>query len=199
MYLGDGCQCKSTITAGQTVTVVSQSFNGQKQSWDRGSAITQNYLIATVVAGDGVPIMWQSKDAEVLASASVITTTVQSSTRSITTTLGTTSRTSSPGTTGISSPGGLSTGAKIGVGVGIPVAVIAGLVLGIFLWKRKRTQHIGQDRSLVYEQHDSSAENKGARAPPVPAYYGAEPIHELHSTPEPYHARHELPGAAHQS
>jgi hypothetical protein len=177
------------------MTFVSQSFDGQKQVWIRGNAITQTQFQSTVVSGDGVPIMWQSKDAEVLARAVAMTPTVQSNT------ITSTSEAKKPSVTsevpGFSSPDGLSTGVKIGLGVGIPIAFIAGLALGLLLWKRRRGHKIEHERGLVDEQSGFSAEYKVT--PAAPMHYAGEQVHELRTRPEAYHSRHELPGVALQS
>jgi hypothetical protein len=169
--------------------------DSQQQSWVRGTAITQRPYPVTVVSGDGVPIMWQSKDAEVLARASTMRSTSQQSTAT------STSETSRPSNTseviGVPSPSGLSMGAKIGIGVSIPIAVIVGLALGLFLWKRRRAHRVERERSLPYESTGFNAEKKDTYACAAPAHFAGEQIHELHS-PETYHSRHELPDATHQ-
>jgi hypothetical protein len=169
--------------------------DSQQQSWVRGTAITQRPYPVTVVSGDGVPIMWQSKDAEVLARASTMRSTSPQSTVTPTPEIS-----KPPGTsevTSISTSGGLSMGAKIGIGVSIPIAVIVGLALGFLLWKRRRAHRVKHERSLAYESTGVNVEKKDTYASVAPAYFAGEQIHELHS-PETYHSRHELPDVTHQ-
>lgn len=118
--------------------------------------------------GHGVPIWWQSSDAEVLARASAMLTTAHATAVS----------TSSPTNTSSSQSGGLSTGAKIGLGVGIPVALLLGLALGFLLWRRRRAQ-----QTFAAVQEGKVVENKDMpHGPP-----------ELYNSAEAYHDKHELP------
>jgi hypothetical protein len=108
------------------------SYTFQSNSYS-GSLKTIPQLKATYVIADGLLIMWQASDSEVLARAAAMTTTPQSSTGS----------TPSPSATSTLSPSsGLSTGAKIGLGIGIPVVVIAFLVIGFFFWERRRGKQL---------------------------------------------------------
>jgi hypothetical protein len=169
--------------------------DSQQQSWVRGTTITQRPYPATIVSGDGVPIMWQSKDAEVLARASTLLPTVQLSTVTLASETPETSKPSDTSeVTGVPRSGGLSTGAKIGIGVSIPIAVIIGIALGFLLWKRRRAHRTEHTRSLANEPPGVNAEKKDTLA--APAYFAGEQIHELHS-PETHHSRHELPDVTH--
>lgn len=192
--------CGSSATVGQTLTTF--SYRLEIGSWIKGSPSRTVQLLSTDVKGDGVPIMWQSSDAEVLGRAyaqtqkdGVATATSPPPTSSAT-------QSSSPATS-LSAPqsnsGDLSMGAKIGIGVGIPVAVLLGLILGFLLWRRRRAR---QDTGAVYQddQHQSqypTAELEHRDRAEAPVYYGHEqtPVYEIQSTPAAHHNRHELPGA----
>lgn len=155
-YKGTGHQCTSSITEGQVITFVSQTFNGQVQSWVRGEAVVQREISSTIVSADGVPIQWQSTDSEVLARAAAAT---PSAVVTVTAT-GTPSPYYSP--VGRSDgEEGLSVGAKVGIGVGVPVGVILGLVVFYFaFWRRFRE---GRKKAVGRgEVGGSSAQNKGS-------------------------------------
>lgn len=154
-----GQLCGSSITSGQVVLV--SSFGG-------GTPVPPTTETATANAfavGDGVPIWWQSSDAQVLARASAITIASQiptgnSSSPEAAIPVNTASQTPTgratagtayrPGSSaGVTSPtssagsapsqsNGLPRGAIIGLSVGIPVAVLVGLVIGIFLLRKRR-------------------------------------------------------------
>jgi hypothetical protein len=193
-YLSKGHQCFSTITDGQPVTFFSYAFDGQ--AWDRGTPITNTWISATQVAGDGIPVMWQSSDAALLARVSTMMVASPSITGTPSPPTGTLSPSSTLSAISPSGSGGLSTGGKIGLGVGIPVAVIAGLAMGFFFWRRRR-RHSRQTRTepgigapVHEEQRDTDPKEMSGQ----PTEY----VHEIQSHPEAYHSRHELPEVAHR-
>jgi hypothetical protein len=141
------------------------SYTFQSNSYS-GSLKTIPQLKATYVIADGLLIMWQASDSEVLARAAAMTTTPQSSTGS----------TPSPSATSTLSPSsGLSTGAKIGLGIGIPVVVIAFLVIGFFFWERRRGKQLvsGHGYDTVKHVNEKDAHvAQGYGAPGYGAGYG---------------------------
>jgi hypothetical protein len=154
-YSTDGHLCASPITPGQAVLV---------QLLGSRTPRTETATTSAFAVGDGIPIWWQSSDAQLLARASD-TSTIGSQTLVETSstpgaalskntstptnsanTLTPTGSASTPApTNSTSSPfpqsGGFPLGAKIGLGVGIPVALLAGLVIGILLLRRRRQRH----------------------------------------------------------
>jgi hypothetical protein len=135
------------------------------------------------VAGDGIPIMWQSSDAALLARASTITPTIQSTITIASSII--------PSTTTISTqPHGLSTGAKIGIGVSIPLAIIAGLVVGLLLWKKRRGRYLSGEKISEYD-----GMNTGYSDMPLAQADGTGQIYEMDNTQGAHQGRYELPGA----
>lgn len=189
--------CGSRATVGQTLTVF--SYRSEGGSWIRGPPTPSVQLLATDVKGDGVPVMWQNSDAEALGRAYAQTKTTGTVVMTSSSTLSSNTGASSPASS--TSPwntdsGGLSTGSKIGLGVGIPVAVLLGLLVGFLLWRRRQTQRetgaVYQDQQPPEQYPRAELEHKGI--PEAPVYYAHEQaVHEIHSTPEAYHSRHELP------
>ncbi len=98
---------------------------------------------ATTLQCDGVPVMWQSTDVQILELLGV--TTAFSSGSIASSTAGTI-----PSNTGSGLPAdtakstGLSTGAKAGIGIAIPVVLIA-IVAGVFFWFRRRAGRVREE------------------------------------------------------
>lgn len=182
-YFKEGHQCASKVDSSQFISIFSATFDGQ--SFVKGTAQPQSWLTSTSISGDGIPIMWQSKDADVLSRARAMTPTI---------TAPPSAPTSTPTNTNTSAPSsGLSTGAKIGLGVGIPIAVIFVLVLGFLLWRRRSKKHRSVEASApAYEQHTGAAEYKDGRG--EQAYYQAQPVHEMQDLNQTHRTTHELPG-----
>lgn len=180
-YFDRGHQCSSTITEGETVVFLRPTKDGE--SWTHGTPTTTSFTFSTTAVGDGVPIWWQSSDAEVLASVSTMMPTNQPTI----------------GASITSNSSGLMTGAKIGIGIGIPMAVIAGLVIGlIFSMKRRRDRKANESRA---EHEGGYAEEK--TMPVAPAYtigqteeLDSNARHELPNVDSG--SRHELPDVAHR-
>jgi hypothetical protein len=171
--LVDGHLCASTVTEGQAVTFLSPTLYGL--SWDTGTPTTNKATVATRVRGDGIPIWWQSSDAQVLARASALKpTAILTSVETLTSAMALPSSTlESPGVSQTSRPssGGLSTAVGFGLGMGIPVAVMGGLVIVWLLWRRRRSFR-ADGRSI-------------GKAMPAPS-------HEIDG-----YSRHEMPDMAH--
>jgi hypothetical protein len=175
--------CTSTITSYQNIVYFLETFDGT--AWVPQTTATAPWISETRVAGDGVPIMWQSSDAALLARASTITPTIQSTITAASSII--------PSTTTISSQShGLSTGAKIGIGVSIPLAIIVGLVVGLLLWKKRRGRRISGGKSSEYD-----GMNTGYSDMPLAQADGQ--IYEMDNTRGPHQGRYELPGAKHGS
>lgn len=132
--------------------------------------------------------MWQSKDAEFLARASAMTPIVHQSIEPAA------PPTTTPSTKLDSADalpsGGLSTGSKIGLGIGVPFVIIFGLTLGLCFWRRWKTHQ------TVHGEHGVNAVDKDTLAAPMTVE--GEQMRELHTEPEVYHSRHELPCVAHR-
>lgn len=189
-----GHVCTSKITRNQVISYVRPSNNGI--SLDHGAVQSTTVAKESIIKGDGVQIWWQSSDEALLASASGILLQTIAPETATTTTLAQTGATTSiamstsTGALGGGGSGGLSMGAKAGIGAGIPIAVFAGLAMGYFLFRRqwKNSAIKGGD---VQEDHigmDAYDPKLGG-----PLLYGSQPAHEIHSQPEPYYSRHELP------
>jgi hypothetical protein len=150
--------------------------------------------------GDGIPIMYQQKDADVLSRASALTPTVDLSTitspPSIST-INSIAATNPISTTitvsgvdeisGAPNPSKLSTGAKIGIGVGVPIAVLLGLLLGFLIW-RKRQVH--RKNGVVYELEQEGVKEYDNNQV-ASAYHASQAVHEGIDD-----RRHELEGVS---
>jgi hypothetical protein len=176
------------VTGFQTITVFFATNNGL--NFVLGTAQPWQAPRDTVVSGDGIPIMWQSKDADVLSRAAAMTPSARLSPPAITAP-SSSSTTTTP--TNLSTPSsGLSTGAKIGLGVGLPVAVILAVVLGLLLWRRCSKQHRTVDASAsAYESYQGAMEYKDGRV--APAYSGSQPVHEMQDPNQTHGTTHEMP------
>ncbi|EFQ90330.1 hypothetical protein PTT_13110 [Pyrenophora teres f. teres 0-1] len=73
-YGNDGHVCSSTITHGRTFTYVQYTTDGLNLL--PGSTVATKFLANIPVWGDGVPIWCQSSDAEVLAKAAAMISTI---------------------------------------------------------------------------------------------------------------------------
>lgn len=107
--------------------------SGASQTTTTTKTITYNFVTA-----DGIPVMWQSTDIEILVLLGQ--TTLSSSTLPTTTALPSRATTLISVTTSAYPSPGLSTGAKIGIGVSIPLAVIAVLVGALITCFRRRSR-----------------------------------------------------------
>lgn len=109
---------------------------------------------------DGIPVLWQNTDVEILALLGVTTISGASITGSkASNATPTSSSTTSSSST--SSKSSLSTGAKAAIGVMIPLAFIA-LVFGIFLFFRRRnsrSSHAHHDHHELPTTADSESGN----------------------------------------
>ncbi|KAJ4294112.1 hypothetical protein N0V90_007802 [Kalmusia sp. IMI 367209] len=125
-------------------------------------------------------------------------TTTKSSAASSTSTDSATGTPNSPASG--QSSGGLSTGAKAGIGAGVGiVALIALVVLGLFLWRRRRRNQQSQGHTII-EGDKYNAESSSAPAYEMPQLgavkyeaYGT-PQAELHNESQPAELPGEIPG-----
>ncbi|KAH3906903.1 hypothetical protein HBI56_064530 [Parastagonospora nodorum] len=162
----EGRRCVSPMTKGQVATIRARPSNGE--AWDRQPAMTNTIVSDTSVHGDGIPIYWQSSDAEVLSRAAAMTPT--SDPGSVASPSNASAYSSSAPTssgiaqTGSSPSAGLSTGAKAGIGAGVPIAVIALLMMGFFFWKRRRDRR-GDSEGMKVQTGEMGTEKQVHMAP----------------------------------
>lgn len=134
--------CSTLLTAGQTISSVWFAPTPTPNVYmSIPASLSPNQLSEfsiqanTSALCDAVPVLWQNTDVQILALLSSASTTESSKTSSVTAT-----NTGSSSSTPISlTRGGLSSGAKAAIGVVIPLVLIA-LVIGIFLFMRRRKQ-----------------------------------------------------------
>lgn len=162
-----------------------------------------------LVKGDGIPIWWQSTDAAMLSSAAAGTPSSVPAQTSRTggglvaepTDSSAISSPSSPETSNTAAASdpessGLSTGAKAGIGVGVAAGVIAaGLLMGFFLWRRRRNRSRNVGAPPPVHMADVYAGAPSAAPPPVYGHerqkmHPAYPRHEMQGDD----TRYELPG-----
>ncbi|KAH7092479.1 hypothetical protein FB567DRAFT_576852 [Paraphoma chrysanthemicola] len=199
-YYENGPQCFSAVSQEQLITYYSYSLVDNE--WRSGKVSTLALGTSTIVKGDGIPIFWQQSDSAVLARASTLTRKLQAS--SLLATPGPSSVAPSTSPTLADTPAppshGLSTGAKIGLGVGIPMAIIALLAIGFLVWRRRRNQQVLGANEVVHIP-DNQTEYKDAPGYGLSAGHngnGQPQFHEMQTSPEEYHNRHELPSVAHR-
>lgn len=172
----------------------------------------ENFAMSSMtVEGNGVPVWWQQSDEAVLSKASITTqpstsqpistdenlyqpTNQQPPTRRSQASHLQATATSTASFTPTKEPlsqssGGLPSGARIGLGVSIPLVITVALLLGIFLWRRRRYQagHINTAQAYMPKSHAYVTQPLGAYTAPVEIYtVPAE-------APSDFHGRHELP------
>lgn len=141
--------CQTLLHPGVSYTLVEVLSSGTAPDVvNRLGSTTIQSLSSTpeYVVAYGIDVWHQSSDLHLFA-----TTTTSSSPSTPTTTnnsSGSSQNTSSstPTSSGtiVSSPQGLSTGAKIGLGVGIPFGVIFAAIIGFILFRRRHRRNFGQ-------------------------------------------------------
>jgi hypothetical protein len=120
--LSDDHVCASTIQQNQAIQFIKPTIAGQ--IYNAGNPIVTKAAEPTIVKGDGIPIWWQSTDAQKLSSAAAATPTRPDDSRY------------DNSTTDVAS--NLPEAAKIGIGVGVSLSVIAGLLIGIYVGRKRR-------------------------------------------------------------
>ncbi|KAF2666294.1 hypothetical protein BT63DRAFT_458652 [Microthyrium microscopicum] len=181
-YTTFGHLCGSSVSKGEVVDYFAASLVGAGYSLTH---MHSTFPTDTIVHGDGVPIMWQSSDQTVLASATAATASNTATSTTGTLKTGTTSQSSTNDTNPSSaSGGGLSKGASIGIGVGAAIGVL--MLLGVLLLcirsRKKRSQPVMQAQS---QQYSIEADDKRQHMGPMPA--------EMAAHSQSYQHRHELP------
>lgn len=143
-YMERGHICSSSLTRDQVIRYIFATLQGA-QGWDPRIS-TSTIASNSFVAGDGIPIWWQSSDIALLASASsaLLSPPITTTDAALTATrVAQTSRTVSiPSSTSTrsSESGGLKRSQKIGIGVGVPLFLIAALLIGYLVFRRHRNK-----------------------------------------------------------